>query len=288
MTWIWILPVILTIALAGVFYPVFTRRGGLPLPAGLEGDVRLELASQRDGILMQLKEMELDAGATDPLTATNRAELEQELALVLTRLDATANKQATVPSVITAPRSPVDISIAFSSMLLVAVLTGGSYLFLGTPEEIAPGVESKVVPAEFAAMVDQAAQKLQATPDDLPAWMRLARSYMVLNRLDDAMKAYTHILTRHPDALDAAVGLATLHMQSDNPQLHVQGIKRFEGILARQPDQPEALWFLGGAAFRAGDRDKALVLWRRLQPLLQPGTPARKTVDQAILEIGKK
>lgn len=289
MTWIWTLPAILTVSLAGVFYPVFTRRGNLPLPPGLEGDPRKELMSQRDGILMQLKELEWHATPADLGDTTLRTELEQELALILTRLDTLVPGHVPPSPTVEARRNSVGIAIAFSAMFLVAMLSGGLYLFLGTPQEIAPATAPQhAIPAEFVAMVEQAAKKLQETPDDLEGWMRLARSYGVLKRPNDAMAAYTHILSRYPEEIEAAVGLSELQLQSQNTQLHAQAIQRFETILAKQPNRPEALWFLGGAAFRAGDRTKALSYWKRLKPLLSPGSTAFKTVEQAIQEAEKQ
>ncbi|MBF0427944.1 MAG: tetratricopeptide repeat protein [Magnetococcales bacterium] len=287
MTWLWTLPILLIASLAGVFYPVFTQRGGSPLPVGLEGDPHGDLAAQRDGILMQLKEMEMDGSDTE--SGPIRNSLEMELATILTRLDAMEPLPATGPITTTTPRTALDISIALSVMLLITVLSGGLYVAMGTPGKIAPATAeaTQAIPAEIAIMVEQAAIRMQATPDDLAGWMRLARSYVVINRPDEAMNAYTHILSRHPDALEAAVALSELQIQNPNLQLQEQAIKRFEEILAKKPDQTEALWFLGGAAFRSGDKQKALTLWTRLMPLLPPGSPALKTVEQAIGQLKK-
>lgn len=287
MTWTASLPAILTVALAGVFFPVFTRRGNSPLPIGLEGDPKGELMTQRDAILTQLKEMELDASNQDAESAILRLQLEQDLGAILTRLDTlkpiTASIQAVAPA-----RSPLEIAIAFIVMLLISVLTGGLYLLMGTPEEILPATAQQTLPDDFILMVEQAEKKLQTTPEDVTGWMRLARSYVVMNRPDKAMEAYHFVLANHPEEMNAAVGLSELQLQSQNPQLKAQAIKRLEEILAKDPHRPEALWFLGGAALQAGDKNKALKLWHQLQAELKSDSPARKTVEQAIQQVEKQ
>ncbi|MBF0180292.1 MAG: tetratricopeptide repeat protein [Magnetococcales bacterium] len=286
MNWIWYLPVILVVALAGVFYPVFSRRGGSPLPIGLEGDPGVELAVERDALLVQIKELDAtDSGDAESVAA--RAAMERELAAVLNRLDQLASAPP-VQAMAIVPRNPLQISIALSLMLVIGVLTAGSYLVLGTTEKIEPAAQGESFPPEFVAMVEQSAQKLRDNPDDVPGWLRLARSYVVLSRPAEAMAAYAMILSRHPGTMDASVGLAELEVQSNDPKVQEEGIKRFQRVIASDPDRPEALWVLGGVAMRSGDRATALTHWKRLQPLLQPGTSARRTVDQAIREAERQ
>ncbi|MBF0189670.1 MAG: tetratricopeptide repeat protein [Magnetococcales bacterium] len=290
MSWIWILPALLITALVGVFYPVFSRRGGDPLPAGLEGDPGQELAARRDGLLMQLKEIELE-GDPDPISRASRVSLEQELAELLPRLDAlektpapTASRGAMLATA--TPKGPLDIAMAIGVMLFTSLLAGLMYLLMGTPREIAPASGQAVTSRDIAIMVEQAAQRLKSTPDDIPGWTRLARSYVVMDRPDDAMAAYAHILTRQPDAVDARVALGELELQSPDPLKNRGGIDRLQALLTQHPDHPEALWLLGGAAFRAGERDKALSHWTRLKSLLPADSQALKTVEQAMAQAG--
>ncbi|NGZ04909.1 MAG: tetratricopeptide repeat protein [Magnetococcales bacterium] len=288
MNWIWILPVILVIALLWTFHPVFLRRGGDPLPVGLEGDLRAEWMTQKESLLLQLKEMELER-APDPMAATTRTALERELAALLTRIDnlkTTPGQAAIVPSAI--PKGPLDIAMAISVMLFITVTTGLLYLFMGTPRTVAPSSAQPQVNAhEIATMVEQAAKRLQANPDDIPGWMRLARSYQVMNRPNDAMAAYTHVLTRQPDLVDAIVALAELELHATDPQRQQSGKQRLQTLLTQHPDHPEALWLLGGAAFRNGDSAQALALLNRLKAILPPGSESAKTVEQAIEQIRK-
>ncbi|MBF0262992.1 MAG: tetratricopeptide repeat protein [Magnetococcales bacterium] len=286
MSWIWILPLILLIALIGVFHPLFTRRGHAPLPVGVEGDPREALLSRRDAVLVQLKELDLE-GSDDPQQGSTRAELERELVAILTRLDGLTATPAVKAGDGVIKKSPLDMAMGAAGMLSVAFLASLLYLWLGTPQPIAPATEHPAASADILRMVEQAAQRLRSNPDDIAGWQRLARSYVALNRSTEAMDAYRHILSRQPEDEDALLALSELQLQSPDPAMQAEAENRLEALLVRHPDHPDALWFLGLQAARTGQKSKALTLLNRLKPLLPAGSPAILTVDQAIAQIGK-
>lgn len=84
-------------------------------------------------------------------------------------------------------------------------------------------------------MVEGLAARLKDQPDDVRGWQMLARSYGVLNEPEKAAEAYAQ-------------------------------------VLALAPRDPDALFFLGDAALKKGDKDQAIAYWTRLLPLLQPGS----------------
>jgi cytochrome c-type biogenesis protein CcmH len=60
--------------------------------------------------------------------------------------------------------------------------------------------------AMINAMVERLAARLEDQPDDVDGWVRLGRSYMVLNQPDKAREAYLRASKLKPD--DAAIGRA--------------------------------------------------------------------------------
>ena len=84
-------------------------------------------------------------------------------------------------------------------------------------------------------MVEGLAARLKDQPNDLRGWQMLARSYGVLNETEKAADAYAR-------------------------------------VLALAPEDPDALFFLGDAALKNGDKDRAAEYWTRLLPLLPPGS----------------
>ena len=49
------------------------------------------------------------------------------------------------------------------------------------------------------AMVERLAARLETQPDDIDGWVRLGRSYMVLNQPEKARDAYARALKLKPD-----------------------------------------------------------------------------------------
>src|ERR1700682_2635539 len=60
---------------------------------------------------------------------------------------------------------------------------------------------------DVAAMVAKLEKHLQDQPNDSRGWLMLGRSYLALNRLDDAVVAYDHAHRLDSKNVDAALGL---------------------------------------------------------------------------------
>jgi cytochrome c-type biogenesis protein CcmH len=82
-------------------------------------------------------------------------------------------------------------------------------------------------PEERRAMIDgmvaRLAKRLETQPDDLDGWVRLGRSYMVLNRPQDARNAFAHAVALKPDdpalkqAMDQAAAAADTQASGQKP-----------------------------------------------------------------------
>ncbi|MBF0357611.1 MAG: hypothetical protein HQL70_03320 [Magnetococcales bacterium] len=283
MTWIWILPVLLLLSLTVVFYPLFNKRGGRPLPVGLEGDPLSSLLFERDVVLRHLKELELE-GSLDGDEVEQKARLQSDLAAILVRLD---NMQQSVAGKKTkkqkTPKSFANSGWGVAVVLLVGVSSAVLYLFLGTPKEIAP-TQAPVSAAgvDVNKMVERLAERLKSEPDDRQGWARLARSYAVLGEFEKGVAAYTHLLTLEPDNLDYSVALAEVQIRSGDEGMLKDGLARYKKILTQDPNRPEALWFLGAMALQVGEKNVAISMWQKLLGQLQPGSSNYISVEKAL------
>lgn len=137
------------------------------------------------------------------------------------------------------------------------------------------------------SMVAQLAQRLEAKPDDPDGWVQLGRSYLVLGENDKAAEAYDRAAQLKPN--DAAVPLqeidALLGEQKPDapfPPRVMTLLHRIEGI---NPDQPDALWYLGLDAANAHRNDEARRYWQHLLPLLPSGSEESKKVTLALQRL---
>ncbi|MBF0453781.1 MAG: tetratricopeptide repeat protein [Magnetococcales bacterium] len=284
MTWFWSLPAILLFSLAFVFYPLFTQRGSRPLPVGLEGDPLTELTFERDRLLRQLKEIDLEEG-DNPEGEEEKRRLESELAAVLVRLDGlkvAAEKEQKKNSGVAATAS-INKGWGVSVILLVSLVSSGLYLLLGTPKEVPPTQEKQAVSeSDIKDMVQRLAERMQEEPENKKGWMQLARSYGVLGEMDKAIQAYTHVLSLDPNDLEVAVALAEVQVRSGESEGVKAGLTLFQDILTKDPDNTEALWFMGVVAFQLGERDVAIKRWQRLLEKLEPGSQDYENVLEAM------
>ncbi|MBF0309553.1 MAG: c-type cytochrome biogenesis protein CcmI [Magnetococcales bacterium] len=288
MNWLLFLPLILAATLALMFWPLFSRRGHTPLPVGLEGNRQAQLSHRKTLLLRQLKELELDAarGLVEEGDARAvRIELEQELTALLAELDSgePAGNAATMTE-----ENPLalrlDKVMGLALMLFVVVTVSGLYLLLGTPRTVAPAMASphKGDKAQIAAMVERLAERLRANPDDPEGWMRLGRSYMVMGRTNEAIEVYSRIVKQWPDQEDAQIALAELLVRDDNAANVSRGTALLEQLLVKDPDHPDALWYLGGLAYRSGRKETAIAHWQHLLSTLEKDDPNRPTVEGAL------
>ncbi|MBF0109212.1 MAG: hypothetical protein HQL76_08560 [Magnetococcales bacterium] len=289
MSWIAFLPLLFVASLVVVLWPVIEKNGNQPLPAGLEDDPRTVLEDRRLALLAQLKEMEQET-ARDPGLAAGRERLEAELAELFAQLDRMKATSATAhprPAPETWRVSGVDKGFAGAVFLFMATCSAFLYLLMGTTETIVTPERSALESSDqIDRMLDQAARRLAQTPENLEGWMRLARSYVVMQRPREAMAAYSLILRHHPEAKEARDALAGLKVQHGDSEKEIEeGAAMLRSILAEDPDHREALWFLGGLAFRAGAVDEASGHWKRLLELLPPDDPNREMVRQSLENI---
>ncbi len=135
--------------------------------------------------------------------------------------------------------------------------------------------------ASIQAMVSGLAQRLTKTPGDGRGWAMLGRSYRALGRFEEAKAAFEKAVALLPTEVGPKVEYATL-LIDEAQGLVPEAVFVLRDVLAINPNQPEALFFVGQAEAMIGNTDKAKVLLTRLYNLLPPESPARAEVKEAL------
>lgn len=144
--------------------------------------------------------------------------------------------------------------------------------------------------AMIAAMVSGLSDRLEnETPDDVEGWMRLARSYDVLRREDDALEALVSATaaaerTNHPELEAILIDQGRLRRSIAGNAQTPESIALMRQVEAMNPDNVEALWFLGLDAVRVNDRDKAKDYFERALAGLPENAPER---DALVREVDR-
>jgi cytochrome c-type biogenesis protein CcmH len=135
-------------------------------------------------------------------------------------------------------------------------------------------------------MVDGLAARLQQSPDDLQGWIRLARARSVLGDTAAAADAYARAAALAPDdnALlrTYADALLAAGRGEDVPPVLAAGLPR---LLAADPKDLIALWFLGVAAQKGGQPQEARRLWGLMRDQFPEGSPERAGIEQRIAQL---
>lgn len=256
-------------------------------------EAREQLTVLRERLLAQLRELDAERQDRniDPAIAANEEQrLERELAQVLQALETDA---AATPA--PAPPRPA-LSRALLATLVLGLPVGAAALYgwqnLSAIETFAsyqPGVPGggtgDKLPPMVQEMVARLEQRLQANPNDPQGWAQLGRSYVVLERRDDALAAYGKAYEQAPDNLEIAADYAWVAYNVDPRRPSALAVKLYRQIYRAEPDNQDALWVLGLAAYHAGDRADTLKLWKRLHAKLPPGSQAEQGVRMALEQL---
>jgi cytochrome c-type biogenesis protein CcmH len=138
---------------------------------------------------------------------------------------------------------------------------------------------------DVLAMVAKLETHMRAQPGDLPGWLLLGRSYVALNRLDDAIVAYDHAHQLDAKNAEAAMGLAEAMSLRAGGQITAPAAQLFEEALALAPTNPKALLYGGFAAAVRGDRTLARTRWEALESL-HPPPQIVAMLDARIADLG--
>ena len=220
----------------------------------------LALARAQAGQVREAYEMWLALAADTPADAAWRGDLEQLIRQAAEVLGVEPGTVPSGPTVADAPSGPTAEDMAAAAEM--------------SPEERM---------AMIRGMVEGLAARLEENPDDPEGWRRLAQSYAVLGEPDKAAETLRRAVELAPDdlaSLHAYARALTGEVGAEPPP--PEAVTVYERILALDPDDGAALWFVGLAAAARGNTDTARVHWERLVGLLTPGSDERQAVQSAL------
>ncbi len=172
--------------------------------------------------------------------------------------------------------------------LLLPLAAAGLYLMLGTPAGINPPPEERqFTRADIDRMVAGLAARLEQQPDNVEGWIMLARSYRALRRLDEAASAYAHAVAltgNDPNLLAEYADVIILRTGSFDgkpTELIIRALKL-------DPDNVQAGWLAGTAAFEHGRYAEAVGFWERALKQLPPGSEDAQALAGSIEEARTK
>lgn len=236
----------------------------------------------------QLTELERDL-QNDVLTREQYLQGRQEIERRLLDDVAHVPEEPAVPAQPQAARAS-----AVALMVLIPLLSVGVYLKLGEPEVISR--QPAAAPAaggtgdmvhQISQMISQLEQRLAADPGNAEGWAMLGRSYLVIERFDEARAALEKAVAMNLQAPELLVDYADVLAMTGGRSLEGRPLELIGQALALDPYNQKGLWLAGTAAYERGDYRSALEYWHRLYAIVPKGSEAARAMEGNIAEAEK-
>ena len=259
-----------------------------------EDQEKADLSVEREVLLQSLQELDvelaqgrLDQEDYDRLKATD----EQRLLGVMDRLEALAatNRPSLSSEQAGQPGSAWGSAVAVS--LVVVILSVGTYGFLQwrTINRLVDiQTERTGQMPDPREMVARLEARLKENPDDVQGQMMAGRSYMVLERMDDAKKAYKKVLELDPRNHEAHYNMGVIMIEQrkfDDPKVFEAALKHFDRVLVDRPNEPGVNWYKGLALWYLKRYRETEEFWATAYKNLDPGSQDADFVKQALAKL---
>jgi len=178
---------------------------------------------------------------------------------------------------------------AIGICVFIVVISSGLYFSFGDVYRVAQkNSETPISQEGVEKMVTEFATKMEKDPSNLQGWVMLARSYRILGRNQDAVKAYERagsFVESDPQLLaDYADTLAA----NANGNFAGKPLSLINQALKLDPNNLLALWLSGTAAFNANNYRSAVQTWEKLALQLPPNSEELKMIEGSIAEARSK
>lgn len=182
---------------------------------------------------------------------------------------------------------------AWTAAILGAVIPVAAvalYVTVGTPGALlasapgASGPQHEVTPEQLEGMVAKLAAHVAKNPDDAQGWTLLARSYYVMRRYPEAVRAYERAAALVPGDADLLADYADALAVTQGRSLQGKPLELVRRALGIDPDHWKALALAGTAAFERKDYGGAIGYWERLKRVVPGDSEIGRSADASIAE----
>lgn len=263
------------------------------------GERRDQLEQLRERLLVQLNELDIEEGDRNidaDVVGDERSRLEAELASTLRELDSLGGKRKRKKAKQESLRGwavglvTLGVLLPLSSAGLYALGQRNTLSYLYNPQH---QTQSKsAIPPMALEMVARLEKRLAEQPSDAAGWHQLGRAYSVMGNMDGANTAYDRAYKLDSNKPELVSEYAAF-LYNQNPQNTTgRAFTLYSQLIKLEPENQNAMWFLGFAAYQQGNYKQALGMWERLLVVMPPGSQEaehlRLIVSKTREKLGKK
>lgn len=185
-----------------------------------------------------------------------------------------------------APKTAVAVGVALPILAFALYFAVGNVQVMlpgGTAGSDAQSPHGTQV-EQIRAMVDRLAERMQQEPEDVEGWIMLGRSYSVLERFDDAARAYANAVVRRASDADLLADYADVLAMAQGRSMLGEPEKMVQRALGVDPRNIKSLALAGTAAFERQDYAGAVRLWERILEIAPAESELAQSVRGSIAE----
>lgn len=198
---------------------------------------------------------------------------------------------ATAASATRAGGKAIGWGLAAALPLAAAAL----YAALGTPAALAPQPAAALAAArddsahglqseQIVLMVGQLGARLAQSPEDVPGWVMLGRSYSALGRFAEASRAYAEAARRAPRDAQLLADYADVLAMAQGRSFAGEPDRLIAAALQAAPANIKALALGGTSAFNRKDYPGAVALWTRIRDQAPPDSEMGRSIAASIAQ----
>ncbi len=185
----------------------------------------------------------------------------------------------------------VFIALLIPAIAVSVYLKVGNLVFTTTLDSriAAKQASDKLVPRnadgtpDIETMIVGLQKKMEEDPENFTGWAMLGRSYMVLKKYPEAVKAYERALKLKPKSINVLLAVADSLAMANNGEITGRPITLINQALEIEPNNLTALWLGGMAARQQNDHVLAVTRWKKVLALASDPTE-REEVRSLITE----
>lgn len=224
--------------------------------------------------LGQLQELHVAGALTQAQYAESKTVLERRLldAVLQDATDATTAPAAPPQALPVGNGSRSSIGLYVALAVGVVLIAGAGYWWTGSPSQVGlatpthaaadPGGKTHATNFDqIAAMTEKLAARMQEQPDDAEGWAMLARSYSVLGKHPEALKAFEKAVGLRKDDATLLADYADSLAIKNQRTLAGEAMKQVTAALKIDPKNLKALSLAGTDAFDRKDYTQAAKYW---------------------------
>lgn len=282
----WLIVAVMTVAaLAVLLLPLVRRYGASQSRRAFDLEVYRDQLTEIDG--------DLERGLiTGDQAEAARIEVQRRM-LTLGGPEETETQSPSAPAQAWRPRW-----FSFGALGLgIPALALGLYFSVGSPglpsQPFVQGAASgagEMAGRSVEEAIANLERRLADDPQDVNGWLLLGRSFIALERLEDAVSALKRAAALSNGNLDVMTMLGEAMVWSADGIVTPASLRLFEAVLEQRPTEPAARFYLGIARAQAGAPQEALEIWTPLAAETPIDAPWRDDLvglmNEAAAELG--